>query len=391
MLSRVVFLLAALAALALPARAADPTSALSPALTAQLGSIVAKHKVPGLAALALRGDTVIAEFCQGVRKLGDSTPLTPTDRFHLGSDTKAMTATLAALLVEEGRLAWQTTPADAFARAIPKLHPDWKSVTLVQLLTHRGGLRPNHGYGFHRDFEDSSLPRQRVTLATEILVRPPDHSPGSRYVYSNSGYAIAGTMLEQATGRAWEDLMRERLFAPLGIVSGGFGAPGASGPVTQPWGHTSDGGPIDPSWRAADNAPTMGPAGTVHMTMRDWARFITLHLRGHAANPHHHAALLLPADFAVLHTPAAGEHYAGGWSITTRPWANGHRDGDTGRVLSHAGSNTVWYCVAWLAPEIDFAVLVACNEGGAAATKACDETAGALITVHAQSVPTTSP
>lgn len=390
MLSRVVFLLATLAALTLPARGADPKPTLSPELAAQLGTIVARNKVPGLAALALRGDTVIAEFCQGVRKLGDSTPLAHTDRFHLGSDTKAMTATLAALLVEEGRLAWQTTPADALASAIPKLHPAWKGVSLAQLLTHRGGLRPNHGYGFHRDFEDSSLPRQRVTLASEILVRPPDHTPGSRYVYSNSGYALAGTMLEQATGRAWEELMRERLFAPLGIVSGGFGAPGASGPVTQPWGHTSDGRPIDPGWRAADNAPTMGPAGTVHMTMRDWARFITLHLRGHASNPRHHAALLLPADFAVLHTPAAGEHYAGGWSVTTRPWANGHRDGDTGRVLSHAGSNTVWYCVAWLAPEIDFAVLVACNQGGAAATKACDETASALIAAHAQPAQTTS-
>ncbi len=381
---RIAGFFAALVSSAVAALAADPTPALPPALAGQLGSIVAKHKVPGLAALALRGDSVIAEFCQGVRKLGDSAPLTLTDRFHLGSDTKAMTATLAALLVEEGRLAWHTTPADALAGAIPKLHPAWKGVSLGQLLTHRGGLRPNHGFGFHRDFEEPSLPRQRVALATEILVRPPDHSPGSLYVYSNSGYAIAGTMLEQATGRAWEDLMRERLFAPLGIVSGGFGAPGASGPVTQPWGHTSDGRPIDPGWRAADNAPTMGPAGTAHMTMRDWARFITLHLRGHAANPRQQAALLPHEGFATLHTPAPGENYAGGWITTTRPWANGHRAGDTGRVLSHAGSNTVWYCVAWLAPEIDLAVLVACNQGGPAATKACDETASALIAAHAR-------
>ena len=65
--------------------------------------------------------------------------------------------------------------------------------------------------------------------------------------------------------------------------------------------------------------------------------------------------------------------------IAKRVWAKGNRPNDSGRVLTHAGSNTMWFCVVWIAPERDFAVLVACNQGGDTASKACDEAAGKLI------------
>ena len=86
-----------------------------------------------------------------------------------------------------------------------------------------------------------------------------------------------------------------------------------------------------------------------------------------------------PESFARLHTPAvgAGESYAMGWVVTERAWADG-------TVLTHNGSNTMWYCVAWLAPKKDFAVLACTNQGGGAAQKACDDVAGALIQKHAK-------
>jgi CubicO group peptidase (beta-lactamase class C family) len=116
------------------------------------------------------------------------------------------------------------------------------------------------------------------------------------------------------------------------------------------------------------------------MTISDWAKFATLHLRGDHTNPHTHPALLKSESFAVLHTALFGGAYAGGWGTAARPaWGKGSRETDQGRVLTHAGSNTLWFCVVWLAPEIDFAVLVACNQGGPEATKACDAAAGALI------------
>ena len=76
-----------------------------------------------------------------------------------------------------------------------------------------------------------------------------------------------------------------------------------------------------------------------------------------------------------LVTPKPGMDYAGGWLTANRSWGGG-------AVLTHAGSNTMWYCVAWVAPKKDFAVLAAANLGGDDASQACDEAAAALIQVH---------
>src|SRR5256885_2321448 len=182
--------------------------------------------------------------------------------------------------------------------------------------------------------------------------------------------------------------MRERLFQPLGISTGGFGPPGTADKTEQAWGHSPVlGKPLDPRSTAAELPLFYGPAGLAHMTVTDWAKFIALHLRGDPANPHCQAALLKLDTFAELHavapattyekggramrgitflatgdaTPAAT--YRAGWFISTASWAKGARPGDTGRRLWHAGSNGRWHSAVCMAPEIDFAVLVACNRG----------------------------
>ncbi len=167
--------------------------------------------------------------------------------------------------------------------------------------------------------------------------------------------------------------MRRRLFEPLGMTSAGFGAPGTREKVDAPRGHREDGTPVEPG-PGSDNPPAIGPAGTVHASIGDWGKFISLHLRGTRAD-----TPLLPRDqFQKLHTAPEGAEppYALGWIVTRRQW------GGNGDVLTHAGSNTMWYCVAWLAPARGFAVLVACNQGGENASRACDESASALIARH---------
>ncbi len=171
-------------------------------------------------------------------------------------------------------------------------------------------------------------------------------------------------MLEHITGRAWEDLMRGRLFLPLGITTAGFGPPGATGKTDQPWGHSwIPGKPLDPGSPAAEPPLFYGPAGLAHMAVADWAKFVGIHLRGDPANPHRQAALLKPDAFAELHTSATAGTYSAGWAIATAGWAKGARHREIGRRLWHAGSNGRWYCAVSIAPEIDFAVLVACNRG----------------------------
>ena len=160
--------------------------------------------------------------------------------------------------------------------------------------------------------------------------------------------------------------MRRRLFGPLEMASAGFGSPGRPGTVEQPWGHHAAGGQVEPTQR--DNAPAMGPAGTVHCSIPDWARFAALHLAAARGKPR----LLKAATFRALHTPPAGADYAGGWIVCQRTWAGG-------RALTHSGSNTSWYATVWLAPAVNLAFLAATNQGDKVAEKATDEAIVALI------------
>src|SRR5205807_7129269 len=114
--------------------------------------------------------------------------------------------------------------------------------------------------------------------------------------------------------KTWEDLVRERLFKPLGMTSAGFGAPGKRGVIDQPRGHKESGEPVEPG-PAADNPVAIGPAGIVHCTIKDWAKFIALHLEADAGQPR----MLKPETFKILHTPAPGQDYAMGWIVTQRP------------------------------------------------------------------------
>ena len=243
-------------------------------------------------------------------------------------------------------------------------------MTLRLLLQNRAGAPANLDAGglwsrlwaFHGPAEQA-----RQLLTEGVVTRPPEAPPGTKFIYSNAGFAIAGHMAERAMHKPWEDLLRERLFKPLGMTSAGFGAPGTRDSIDQPRGHHESGEPVEPGPRA-DNPVAIGPAGIVHCTVGDWAKFIALHLEGDEGR----ARLLKPQTFKILHTPPPGQDYAMGWISTQRPWAGG-------TTLTHAGSNTMWYCVTWLAPKKNFAVLIMCNQGGDEAAKACDDAAAALI------------
>jgi CubicO group peptidase (beta-lactamase class C family) len=191
------------------------------------------------------------------------------------------------------------------------------------------------------------------------------------YLYSNAGYVIAGTMLEEVTGEQWEDLIHREVFEPLGMTSTGFGPPGSLGAVPdQPRGHVRQGSQwiaLEPNANA-DNPAALGPAGTVHSSLGDYARYVAAHLAGARGTP----GLVSAAAFEKLHTPAPGSSYALGWNAQTRNWAGG-------RTLAHAGSNTLWYAVVWIAPERDFAMIAVTNAGGDDAARGTDLAIQALI------------
>lgn len=352
-----------------------------------LETIVGPGGCPGMAAVALHGDRIVAQGMTGFRKKGASERITLHDRFHLGSCGKAMTATLAAILIEEGKLDWTTTLAELFGNAVENMHPAWKHVTLRQVLAHRAGLPRDTCRKLRARLVSSTLTlsQQRLENVSLTLSRPPKNRPGAKLVYSNVGYMLVGAALEKVTGIAWEELIRRRLFEPLGITTAGFGAPGTAGRIDQPWGHFPViGKPVDPGSRSAEMGLFDAPAGLIHMTMVDWAKFIALHLRGDVANPHRQTLLLKPDTFAKLHPSGPDEGYASGWIFEDKEWAKGAQLGATGRTLFHSGSNFRWYCIVWMAPEIDFAVLTACNRGmDPTSWKICENAADMLIQAFA--------
>lgn len=325
-----------------------------------------EHHLPGLIGAILTGNRLAAIGAVGIRKVGSREPIRVTDRVHIGSCTKAMTATLIGMLVDEGKLTWRSTIRQVFPDHLRRVHPDFQSVTLSHLLTHRAGLPPNVPWW---ELPGRKPTEQRLSIVDSFLEQPPRHRPGSTYEYSNVGYALAGLMAEVVTNRHWEDLMRERLFGPLDMETAGFGFPGRAGKVEQPWGHTDAGGQIRPI--QGDNAPSLGPAGTVHCSIPDWARFGALHMAAVRGKPR----LLKASTFRALHTPPPGFEYAGGWIVVQRTWAGG-------QAFNHAGSNTMWLSTIWLAPAINTAFLTSTNQGGQVAEKASDQAIVALIRAH---------
>ena len=174
--------------------------------------------------------------------------------------------------------------------------------------------------------------------------------------------------MERVGGKPWAELMHDIVFTPLGMTNCGFGGLGTPCKIDQPWPHTANGQPTASNGPAVDNAPVMGPAGTVHCSIVDWSKFIADQLRGERGA----GALLKTETYKALHTPRFGGNYAFGWGVASRMWAGG-------TVLQHSGSNTMNFCTLWVAPLRDLAVLAVTNQGGDEAQTAADEAVGAMI------------
>jgi len=354
-----------------------------------------KFDFPALAVVVVKDGKIYDRAAVGVRKLGDPTPVTTNDLFQINSCTKSMSATLAAILIEEGKLRWDTTIAEVFPELKDTMHKQYAAVTMEQLLTHRGGFltRPptdaiKRAFETHRDIPQEFRPavlerfgtfdfhrektrrapvEQRKEFIKAVLAEAPEAAPGTRFVYSNQGYIIAGAMLEKITGRAWEELMTEKIFRPLRMNTAGFGLPGTIGKVDQPWGHTTVHEKIRPV--QYDNPPVTAPAGTVHCSLDDLASFCIAHLQGEKTG-----GLVKPETFRKLHASVGG--YACGWICAHHDWA-------AGRTLHHGGGH-LYRMNMWLAPEKDFCVVVVTNfdrpgEGSGKTGEQCDEVANALI------------
>ena len=318
-----------------------PDKNKSDAIREALNEIVADEKAPGMIAAIISDEGIIAIGSAGVRKAGSDAAITDNDLVHLGSCTKAMTAAMLATLVAERKLGWDMKLIEAIPEIKTSIHTDYHNITLWQLLTHRAGVPSNPvDWNAH---EDKEIKERRLAIMIDNLSYPSAIKPGE-FNYSNFGYMIAACMAEKITGQSWESLMKKRLFEPLCMFSAGFGEPDTGISLFQPWGHNKSGG----KWEASRtyDAEAIGPAGEIHCSVEDWAKFISLQLA--AKNP------ILEGNFLKKLSEPVG-FYAGGWGITGElEWAKG-------KVLTHNGSNGIWFASVLVAPKINRAFVVVTN------------------------------
>ena len=333
-------------------------------LSALVSGVPAATGTPAIGVFLVMEGDVRGLGVSGVRKAGDETKVERGDKWHLGSCTKSMTATLAATLVEEGVLNWETTVSEALGEKL-RMREEYESVTLGMLLANRGGIPgkvPDSVYAEVdrgarvKDLKAREILKQRAKYVEAVLNLEPSRKPDTGFEYSNAGFVIAGAMMEQVTGKPWETLMEERLFRPLGMGNSGFGnaAHGDKRKPTQPWPHKNGSTPFAPG-EGDDNSWVIGPAGTVHCSLEDVARYVSMHAARETG-----PVLKKKETFAFLHKALPqNENYARGWIGTRTAWSQG-------AAISHDGSNTMNHCSIWVAPERKAAVaaFTNCGENG---------------------------
>ena len=304
--------------------------ALASPVQDHLDSLIEQDKAPALFTAAVQKSGITRMASAGVRQRGWGQEVTTKDILRINSNTKAMTAAMLATLVEDGVFpnGWRTTIQEVF----PGLHASYHTVTLRELLSMRSGVRK------------SARNWNRYGTRHEVVAHQFSGEPKvarGEFHYSNLSFVMAAAMAEKLTGKSWETLMRERLFKPLGMTSAGFGEPSerASG---QPWGHIHD---RDRVWvgRQRPLPEVMGPAGTVSLTMEDWAKFIVLWFDD--VRPK-----ILSRE--VLTELTTGKRYAGGWYVRRR--------GDR-RRLAHGGNSSTWRSVLLVYPNRNRAYLAVAN------------------------------
>jgi CubicO group peptidase (beta-lactamase class C family) len=328
-----------------------------------LEAVRARYELPGLAAAIVRGQGTIEAAAVGVRRLGAPDWIRLSDRFHIASCTKSMTATVAAVLVSEGRLTWTSRLVDLVPELRETARREYRAVTLEQLLAHAAQMPAYTQFGPKRLEELKSLrgspTEQRLAFLMEVLASEPPNRGSGDAAYSNVGYTAAALMMERATGEAWEELVRERLFRPLGLTEVGFGWPASPESPEQPRGHVRRAGrivaqPLDDSYMLP---VVLWPAGAVNSSISDLARYAADHLKGLRGEK----ALLPRAMYERLHRTLRGddEGFTLGWGVRRDPrW----------RVMHYgAGSGGTFFVRIVIVPDRDAAIVVASNSGDAAA------------------------
>lgn len=308
-----------------------------------------KYQVPAMGVITVQNDKTIEKASVGVRRAGSDVSVSKDDHWGIGSVTKSMTATLAAVLVDQGVLSWDTTLSDVFPE-FEDIQQRYHDITVVELLSHSAGL-PEDDDEVWAPFVQStaSLIEQRYALTEEALAYDSDEDQGS-YLYSNINYVIVASILEKLTSKSYEELIETYLFTPLDMQDARVEVTGQQDEI---WGHKYQDGQwnaIDPTVPDVDNAAIVAPAGSrTFVTLDDMGKYLSAHLRAKQGN----ATLMQLENFKKLHTKVVDADEDLGYSLG---WFT---EGTYG--LQHSGSDDRWLSLSFVNADTGFAYFVVVN------------------------------
>lgn len=269
---RLIAILTAALITAAPARAQKEPARPPADLDAYVARVMQRFEVPGLALAVVKDGRVVLTKGYGVRKLGDPARVDSRTLFAIASNTKAFTATALGLLVEEGRLAWDSPVVNYlpwFQMSDPFVT---REMTVRDLLVHRSGLAL--GAGDLMWWPESAHDRREIVRRLRYL--PLTTSFRSAYAYDNVLYAVAGEVIEAVSGRPWEDFVATRILTPIGMsgsyvrLSEGNAAANLAIPHARVEGRVR---PVRPF--IADN---VNPAGGIYSNAEDIAKWMIVQL-----------------------------------------------------------------------------------------------------------------
>ncbi|MEM1423291.1 MAG: serine hydrolase domain-containing protein, partial [Planctomycetota bacterium] len=213
-------------------------------LSEMLRSACARFDQPAMAAAVVSPDATLAIGVAGTRINGVDNPVTPDDRWHIGSCTKAITATLLMRALNDApNLSLTSTLADAFPEHAQTMHPRYRAATIADVLAHAAGL-PALTNGMSPDRAAlvglPDTPRGARAAFTERLLTAADGLPyapvngRSAYVYSNASFGVAAALTEKLLGTPWEEALARDVFRPLGMDRAGVGWPAEISAMGEP-------------------------------------------------------------------------------------------------------------------------------------------------------------
>ncbi|HXG91089.1 MAG TPA: serine hydrolase [Blastocatellia bacterium] len=364
----IVLIILALTASAAPAFA--QTNA-PPDLDAYVARALKEFDVPGLAVAIVKDGKVVLAKGYGVRKLGESTPVDAHTLFGIASNTKAFTAAALAMLVDEGKVNWDdpvTKHLPSFQMYDPYVTHE---ITIRDLLTHRSGL--GLGAGDLLWWPQTTFTRDEIVHRLRFI--KPATSFRSRYAYDNVLYVVAGQVIAAVTGKSWDEVIKERIFAPLGMTESNtsFSAIRAGDNFATP--HSKNSGRLE----AVEpfKGDNVGAAGAINSNVTDMAKWVIAQLdNGLIRNAENGGKRLFserqsremwsaqtilpvndpPPQLALLRANFAA--YGLGWGLT---------DYRGKKIVSHTGGLPGYVSRVTLVPDLKLGVIVLTNmEAGGA-------------------------